>query len=69
MFELSKPQLKILSNFFCDVAKGLFLGVAVNQAVSVWPPLFKLINSFLGIVAALFFLYLSLLFAKDRELI
>lgn len=61
---LSPSQLKTLKDFCNDVAKGLFLAVAVQSNLT--PAEFVLVTT-TKICVALFFLYLALLFSQEVD--
>ena len=64
---LNNSQVEIVSDFCNDIAKGLFLGVAVNQIFSSGASLeMKIFMSTGGIIISLSFLYLALLL-KSKE--
>lgn len=64
---LNNSQTETLSNFCNDIAKGLFLGVAVNQVLSSGASAeAKIFMSVGGVVISFSFLYLALLL-KTKE--
>ncbi len=67
---LSKAQFETLSNFFSDISKGLFLGIALNQLLPSTNPLSaKILVSIIGLSATLISLNLALYFSKEKELL
>ena len=64
MFRLSTSQSATLSNFCNDIAKGLFLGVVINQIVATGPIVAKLMVLSFGIIIGGTALYLALVFSK-----
>ncbi len=69
MLVISQSQTKVLSNFFADIAKGLFLGIALNQFLpSASSPWIKIFVSFSGIIISLIFLNIALYFSKEERL-
>lgn len=66
--KLTSSQFRILSEFCNDVAKGLFLGVALGQAgLTEVPLLLRLIISFVLVSASLSFLYFAVSFSGEVE--
>lgn len=66
MVGFSKSQSKILADFFVDSAKGLFLGVAINQIFSVGGnPFNKIIVFLFGLLLSVCFLKIALYFSKN----
>ena len=64
---LNNSQLETLSDFCNDIAKGLFLGVAINQTFSSGISLeAKIFISIGGVIVSFSFLYLALLL-KSKE--
>jgi hypothetical protein len=64
-FQLSSEQLKVVSNFCNDLAKGVFLTVVINQIFSEAPPLFVFLSALWGIILTGILLYYATLFVKN----
>ena len=63
---LTRTRSHTLSDFFNDIAKGLFLGSFLNQSFIPTPNLaIKVLAIFITMGVALLFLYLALIYSKE----
>ena len=61
IFPLNKSQSDALSDFCNDVAKGLFLGIAINHLLATGvPAATKILISIFAIIISISFLYIAL---------
>lgn len=67
MWILSKGQNKVLTTFFTDIAKGIFLAVILGQILSTSVPfLIKLFISIFILILGIFCLSGALYFSKNE---
>lgn len=65
--QLTKEHFERLADYFADVSKGLFLGAIATQSFSGVAITNRLTQSVSESFASFLYLYLSLLFTKEKK--